>query len=121
MERPVIAVVGVCASGKTTLVRGLQELGYNAVNVAQEHSGVPYLWTKKNPDLVVLLDARWETTKRRRPEIGYGPERLEEQRHRLRHAREHADLLLPTDELDVAAVRDRVVALAEEWRQRSHG
>ena len=33
-----IAIVGICASGKTTLVRGLREAGYDAYNVAQEHS-----------------------------------------------------------------------------------
>ena len=35
-----IAIVGVCASGKTTLVAGLREAGYDAYNVAQEHSCV---------------------------------------------------------------------------------
>ena len=32
-----VAVVGVCAYGKTTLVKGLQARGFAAYNVAQEH------------------------------------------------------------------------------------
>jgi RNase adaptor protein for sRNA GlmZ degradation len=117
MGRPLIAVVGVCASGKTTLVGGLRELGYSAVNVPQEHSVVRALWERKNPDLLVMLDARWETTKRRRPEIAYGPERLDDQRRRLQTARERCDLYLPTDDLTEVEVRSAVVRLADEWKE----
>ena len=53
-----IAIVGVCASGKTTLVAGLRAAGYDAYNVAQEHSCVHDFWAKKNPDMLVMIDAR---------------------------------------------------------------
>lgn len=107
--RPRIAVVGVCAAGKSTLVAGLRALGWNAYAVAQEHSGVPYLWRRQNPDFLVMLDAEWETVRRRRP-VSYGPERVAEQRDRLRHARAHADLYLPTDALTIEQVRESVCA-----------
>lgn len=115
-RRPVVAVVGVCAAGKTTLVSGLRALGIEAYSVPQEHSVVRRLWQRVQPDLLVMLDARWETTKRRRPEITYGPDRLEEQRHRLRYARAECDLYLPTDDLTIDQVRQRVLELVERWR-----
>lgn len=104
-----IVVVGPCASGKTTLVRGLRDLGWQAKSVAQEHSYVPYLWRRQQPAFLVVLDVQWETAKQRRPEISYGPDRYAEQRRRLAHARAHCDLFLPTDGLSIEEVRRRVV------------
>ena len=43
---PLIAIVGVCASGKSTLAKALRERGYNARQVLQEHSYVPYMWQR---------------------------------------------------------------------------
>jgi len=78
------------------------------------------LWEKQHPDanILVMLDARWETTKQRRPGIGYGPERLDDQRQRLVLARESCDLYLPTDDLTVDEVRQRVLAFIHEWKER---
>ena len=120
MREPRIAVTGVCASGKTTLTAGLTRLGYVAYSVPQEHSFVKRLWEKQHPDvnILVLLDARYETTKRRRPEIAYGPERLEEQRARLATARESCDLYLPTDDLTIEQVLETVVNWVEAWKER---
>lgn len=118
---PRIAVVGVCAAGKTTLAQGLARLGWKAVAVPQEHSFVKRLWARLHPDtnILVMLDARYETTKFRRPSISYGPERLDEQRTRLALAREYCDLYLPTDDLTVEQVRDTVAQWVEEWKERS--
>lgn len=107
-----IAVVGVCASGKSTLVRGLKELGYEAYAVAQEHSAVPYLWSRRDPAFLVVLDATYETVRQRRS-VSYGPDRLDEQRKRLRHAREHCDYFLATDRYTIEEVRAHVVAAIE--------
>lgn len=117
-DRPFrIAVVGVCASGKSTLVRGLRELGYDAYAVAQEHSGVPYLWSRRAPSFLVVLDATYDTVRQRRP-VSYGPERLAQQRQRLRHAREHCDFFLATDDYTIEEVRAHVVAAIEAHRRR---
>lgn len=108
-RQPRIGVVGVCASGKSTLVRGLTELGYDAFAIAQEHSGVPFLWQRKNPDFLIMLDASYETVRRRRPDLLLSSEQIDEQRQRLRHAREHAHLYLPTDDLTIEQVRRKVI------------
>ncbi len=93
-----IIVVGVCTSGKTTLVRFLSGLGIDAYNVAQEHSCIKKLWKKKQPDILVMLDATMPAIRRRR-EVSWGEERLVVQHERLRDAREHADLYIQTDDL----------------------
>jgi hypothetical protein len=73
-----------------------------------------------HPDanVLVMLDAEWETTKRRRPSISYGPDRLEEQRERLRFAREGCDLYLPTDGLSIDQVRQRVLQFIQSRKER---
>lgn len=103
-----IVVVGPCASGKTTLVTHLQELGLDAHNVAQEHSGVRSLWRKKRPDVVVMLEASLPVIRRRRA-VPWGEERLAAQRERLKDAREHADLFIQTDPLTREEVAQRVL------------
>ncbi len=121
LKEPCIAIVGVCASGKTTLAEGLAQVGIKAHTVPQEHSVVRRLWEKLHPEcnILVMLDARWETTKLRRPHIGYGPERLAEQRDRLKTAREVSDLYLPTDDLSIDQVRQAVVDWVKDWRRQS--
>ena len=108
--RPLIAIVGPCAAGKSTLAVALRALGYNVREVVQEHSYVPTMWQRiTNPDYLVYLDVSWEVARRRRA-TDAGPEWWEEQRHRLRHARRHADLYLLTDDLTPAEVLEEVRA-----------
>ncbi|HMM21204.1 MAG TPA: hypothetical protein PKA10_10725 [Selenomonadales bacterium] len=113
-----VVVVGPCASGKTTLVARLRELGVDAHNVAQEHSGIPTLWRKKNPDVLVLLDATLPTVRSRRT-VPWGEERLVMQRDRLSDARAHADLFIQTDPLS----REEVAELVMDHirRERNNG
>jgi dephospho-CoA kinase len=113
-----IAIVGVCASGKTTLVAGLREAGYDAYNVAQEHSCVHNFWAKKNPDLVVMIDATLPAIHKRRL-VYWGEDRLVTQHKRLADAKAHADLYIQTDELDAEAVRQKVIEFIENY-QREH-
>lgn len=95
-----ISVVGVCASGKTVLARGLQRHGYDAHSCAQEHSYVPDMWQEiARPDVLIYLDASLETIHRRRPDTTYTARDLVEAQRRLRHARQHADLYIATDDL----------------------
>ncbi len=66
-DRPLIAVVGPCASGKSMLVEHLQQRGYNAREVNQEHSYVPTMWQRfTKPDLLIYLDVSQETASERR-------------------------------------------------------
>ena len=108
-----IGVVGNCAAGKTTLVKGLTSRGFHAVNVAQEHSTAPRLWQRKNPDFLVCLSCTLETAKQRR-DVHWGQDRLNEQRKRLAHALVHCNLILPTDGLTVTEVLDTVVEAVTE-------
>lgn len=106
-------MVGPCAAGKTLLVRALRERGYNAREVAQEHSYAPAMWQRiTQPDLLIYLDVSWEVACRRRP-TDAGADWWAEQVHRLRHARKCADLYLDTDGLPPEQVLDHVLAFLE--------
>jgi cytidylate kinase len=106
--------VGPCASGKSSLVQQLKALGYNVRHVAQDHSYVPDMWRRlTDPDLLIYLDAELSTIARRR-RISWGERYLADERHRLRHARQHCDLYLTTDDLTEEEVLEHVVAFLEK-------
>ncbi len=112
--RPLIGVVGPCASGKSTLIAGLTRLGYRTRHIVQEHSYVKDMWQRlTDPDILVFLDASYPVTCRRR-NLNWTEAEWQEQQFRLRHAREHADLTLDTDGMSAAQVLERVVAFVEE-------
>src|SRR5690606_7862961 len=89
--RMCVAVVGVCGSGKTTIVEALRERGYDAYVVGQEHSISPQLWAQRQPDHLLFLEATLETVRERRGATW--PKWLYDlQQERLAHARAHASL-----------------------------
>ena len=105
-----IVVVGPCGSGKSTLVATLQEAGFDARAVAQEHSRIPELWRHAgDPDALIFLDASPPTiTARRHNEF---PGWLyEKQQRRLASARANATLYLQTDALSADDVERRALA-----------
>lgn len=105
-----VAVVGPCASGKSTLVAALRAAGYEARHPAQEHSFVRDMWRRLvDPDVLIYLDLSYESYRERRPTDDAGPEYLAMQRERLAHARAHADLVLDTSEMVEGAVKLRVL------------
>ena len=103
-----LVVAGVCVAGKTTLVKSLRALGIEAYNVAQEHSTVKKLWNRRQPDILVVLDAQLETIRRRRS-VPWGEERLTVQRERLCDAFAHADLYIHTDDLSKDEIVQQVL------------
>ncbi len=110
----VVKIVGVCASGKSTLVANLRAAGYDARAIAQEHSYSPDMWRRRGrPDFLIFLDAGLETIQRRLEKESFRPWMLERQRERLAHARAHADLYLPTDSLTIEEVLEQAVAALE--------
>src|SRR5512137_2497047 len=114
LRKLLIGVVGPCGAGKTTLVAGLNSLGYRTRHIAQEHSYVKDMWKRlTNPDILVFLDASYVTTCLR-GKLNWTEAEWQEQQVRLRHAHENADLILETDELSVEAVLARVVRFVEE-------
>jgi ATPase subunit of ABC transporter with duplicated ATPase domains len=93
-----IGVVGPCKSGKSTLVRGLQEAGYEAQQIAQEHSFAPSMWQQIDPpDVLIYLHCRYKSTVARG--LNWMRIEYEDQLPRLAHARRNADLEIETDEL----------------------
>ncbi len=98
-KRLLIGVVGPCGSGKSTLITGLNQHGYTCRHIAQEHSYVPAMWqiiTK--PDLLIYLHASFQTSTARR-KLNWNPSDHTEQLRRLSHAREHAHIIINTDDL----------------------
>ncbi|MDA8212414.1 MAG: hypothetical protein M0021_11145 [Clostridia bacterium] len=108
-----IVVAGVCGSGKSTLVKGLQTHGYQAHSVAQEHSCAPAMWQMTGPECLIYLDCSLETVRLRR-RIQWGEARLREQRYRLRHAREHCGLFIDTENLSIQEVLDTALDFLKE-------
>lgn len=106
--QPTVAVVGACASGKTTLVRKLRQRGIGAYPVAQEHSRLQYMYRLREPDYVVYLDVSYPVVRCRR-DVSWGPERLRQQKYRLRQARRRADTEIDTDSLTADEVCNAVL------------
>ena len=95
----VVGVVGPSGAGKSTLIAGLQAAGFRCQHIGQEHSYVPTMWKKiGNPDCLVFLEASYVTCTRRRRLNWLETDYAEEMR-RLSHAREHADLVIDTNEI----------------------
>lgn len=108
-DSPLIALVGPCTSGKTTLAKRLRADGYHVRTPAQEHSYVADLWRRLYvPDVLIFLDVTIEAARLRR-KIQWGQERLDEEAVRLAYAREHADLYLMTAGLSEDEVHQQVL------------
>lgn len=114
-----IGVVGPCAAGKTTLAKGLKRFGYEVRQIAQEHSYVPAMWQRiSNPDRLVYLYVSYSNTLIRR-NMDWSEQEYQEQIHRLRHAREHADLMIDTDPLNPEQVLTIVLEFIANTIQNS--
>jgi hypothetical protein len=96
-----VAVVGSCASGKTTIVARLREHGVDAWAVAQEHSAIAELWRHLGPDRLVFLDTTLATVRARRGDDNWPGWIFDLQQERLSNARSHADVVVDTNDLSV--------------------
>jgi deoxyadenosine/deoxycytidine kinase len=97
VHKPVIGLVGPCAAGKTTLSALLKNLGFQVRQIAQEHSYVKDMWERiSHPDILIYLDVSYPLTIKRR-QLNWTLEEYNIQLERLSHARQHADLYIPTD------------------------
>lgn len=104
-----IGVVGPCGSGKSTLITGLERNGFACRHIAQEHSYVQFMWQRiANPDILIFLDASFPVSSARR-QLSWQKKDHDEQLRRLQHARQHADLLIETDELTPDQVLQRAL------------
>jgi deoxyadenosine/deoxycytidine kinase len=108
-----VAVVGHCASGKSTLVTALRGHGFDASAVAQEHSGIAWLWRHSDPDVLIYLDVPLATVRDRRgqewPQAVY-----DAQEERLAEARAHADVIIDTATMNVREMTAHVLSFLRE-------
>ncbi|MGD2159077.1 MAG: hypothetical protein PVG32_19525 [Anaerolineales bacterium] len=108
-----IGVVGVCGSGKSTLIKLLEPHGYHAQQIAQEHSYVPEMWQRLSPpDVLIYLEASYPATVERKL-FNWTDTEYKVQLQRLQHAKKHADLRLVTDDLTPQEVLDKVLSYLE--------
>ncbi len=111
-------MVGPCAAGKSTLVAALKTAGFDALQVAQEHSFVPDMWSQiARPNTLIYLDASYEACSERK-KLDWAYEDYAEQLRRLEHAREHCDIYLHTDGLSPEEVVGKALAWLDD-RQAS--
>lgn len=104
-----IGVVGPCSAGKSTLIAGLNQYGYLARHIAQEHSYVPDMWRRlANPRLLVFLDVSYRVSMQRR-QLDLTESDFDEQNKRLSHARTNTDLYIHTDDLTPKVVLRQVI------------
>lgn len=103
-KRPLIGVVGPCGSGKSTLIGGLEKHGYACRHIAQEHSYVQAMWQIiSKPDILIFLHASFPVSTARRS-LNWQEKDYNEQTRRLAHAREHAHIIIDTDDMTPAQV-----------------
>jgi deoxyadenosine/deoxycytidine kinase len=115
----IIGVVGACGAGKSSLVAGLQQHGFAVRHIAQEHSYVPDMWQRlTKPDILIYLDVSYQNTIARR-KLNWTYQEYAEQLHRLRHARQHADLLIDTNPLTLQQVLNAVLLFIQSTNPES--
>jgi hypothetical protein len=116
---PLIKVVGVSASGKSTLVKALRQRGYRARPVSQEHSNVADLWQQfEEPTYLIYLDVDLATQQQRRPDVSWDKQWLLEEQARLRHAHGYANLKIDTSGLSADTVRTITLTFLKNERVR---
>lgn len=109
-----IGIVGPCKSGKTTLKRKLVARGLNVRHIAQEHSFVEDMWKQlANPDVLIYLSVSYKATLNR-SSLGWNQADYQEQLRRLKHAREHADLIIDTDKFTPDQISKQVLDYLKE-------
>ncbi len=118
-KKLLIGIVGVCASGKTTLKSGLSALGYNCRHIAQEHSYVPDMWKRlTNPDILIYLEVSFESTITRKS-LNWTRDEYAQQLYRLRNAIDNAQIHISTDELTASQLIEKAVNEIESYVQKS--
>ena len=108
-KRVLIGIVGPCGAGKSTLTENLEKRGYRCRHIAQEHSYVSAMWriiTK--PAVLIYLNVSFSVSTAR-TKLNWQEKDYNEQLHRLSHAREHANIIIETDNLTPEQVLQKVL------------
>ncbi len=113
-SKPLVGVVGPCGSGKSTLIAGLEGHGYKCRHIAQEHSHVQAMWQIiSKPDVLIYLHASFPISTARRKLVWLEQDH-QEQLRRLTHAREHAGLVVNTDDLTPEQVLQKALTFLKD-------
>ena len=113
--KPLIGVVGPCGAGKSTLIAGLENYGYSCRHIAQEHSYVQAMWQIiSKPDVLIYLGASFPVSTARR-KLTWLEKDHSEQLRRLAHAREHAHLIVNTDDLTPEQVLQKALTFLKDF------
>ena len=90
-------------------MKGLEREGFRCRHIAQEHSYVPDMWKRiTNPDLLIYLNSSFEVSTQRR-KLDWNEADYQEQLRRLAHARQHADLIIATNDLSSVEVLEHAI------------
>ena len=104
-----IAIVGPCGAGKSILADALRVKGYDARQIAQEHSFFPAMWEKiTKPDILIYLDVSYQSATDRK-QLNWLRKEFDEQIQRLAHARKNCDMYIHTDSLTPTEVLSKVI------------
>jgi broad-specificity NMP kinase len=114
-----ISIVGPCASGKSTVVRALRMYGYDAHVTSQEHSAVPRLWNKREPAILIALQADLESIRLRRRNPRWSRAVFLEQQSRLADAFSHADHVIDTSNRSANDVVHELLKFLEHRTEES--
>ena len=110
-KNKLIGIVGPCGAGKSTLIADLKKSGYNARQIAQEHSYVPDMWKRlSNPEILIFLVVSYSNTVIRR-KLDWTENEYLEQLKRLDHAYQHANIIIDTNNLTSKQVFEKVIKL----------
>ena len=91
------------------MIRGLERYGFVCRHIAQEHSYVQSMWQKiGRPDVLIFLEASFPISTARR-KLRWQKADHDEQLRRLAHARQHANLVIDTDNLTPEQVLQKTV------------
>jgi ABC-type cobalamin/Fe3+-siderophores transport system ATPase subunit len=110
-KNKLIGIVGPCGAGKSTLIADLKKSGYNARQIAQEHSYVPDMWKRlSRPHVLIFLEVSYSNTVIRR-KLDWTENEYLEQLKRLDHAYQHANIIIDTNNLTSEQVFEKVIKL----------
>lgn len=109
-----VALVGPCGSGKSTVARLLGEEGIPAREVSQEHTSMPYYFLECMPRAVIYLDVRLDDVRRRKGAPDWPADRLTHQKALLSYARHRADLYFDTTSRTPPEIIEEIASWLEE-------
>lgn len=95
------------------MVKLLRDQRIDAYAVAQEHSIIKDLWRRQQPDFVLYLDVSLEELRRRRNNPDWPSWIFDEQERRLDDAKQHATLVIDTDQVEPSVVVERWLSFVE--------